>query len=262
MEEKRLRRLLIELQKGMIDVDACVKQLKTLPYEDMGWACLDHHRRSRDILPEVVYGQGKTRDQLLEIIRRMVAAGGPLLVTRVGSRMAESVIRRFASLQPGVNLRYAPEARAIYLEPGHEGRCLKPRTRGHILVVTAGTADIPVAEEACITLMLAGHEFQRIYDVGVAGVHRLLSRVEQLSQASVIIVVAGMDGALPSVIGGLVSVPVVAVPVSTGYGANFAGLAPLLTMLNSCATGVSVVNIDNGFGAAAVAAMINMDRRC
>ncbi len=261
MEDKRLRRLLIDVQKGTIDVNTCMKQLQTLPYEDLGWVCLDHHRRSRDILPEVVYGQGKTSDQLVEIIRLMVAAGGPLLVTRVGSEAAESVLRRFTNFHPEVALRYAPEARVLYLEPDDEDHSSKPMTRGYILVVTAGTADIPVAEEACITLRLAGHEYRRLYDVGVAGVHRLLSRLDELSLATVIIVVAGMDGALPSVIGGLVSVPVIAVPVSTGYGASFGGLAPLLTMLNSCATGVSVVNIDNGFGAAAVAAMINMDRR-
>ena len=260
MEENKLRRLLQALREGSVDVDACIRQLQTLPYEDMGWACLDHHRRCRDILPEVVYGLGKSGNQLSEIIRRMAAAGGPLLVTRVDEDKARSVQERLAMDDPAVEIKFDARAGALYLEP--EGGRHESASAGHgyILVVTAGTADIPVAEEACITLRLAGHEFRRMYDAGVAGVHRLLSRLDELSGASAIIAVAGMDGALPSVIGGLVAVPVIAVPASTGYGASFGGLAPLLTMLNSCATGVAVVNIDNGFGAAAVAAMINRKR--
>ena len=257
MEESKLRGLLQAVRDGAIDIDACMKQLQTLPYEDMGWACLDHHRRCRDILPEVVYGQGKSVEQLAGIIRRLAAEGGPLLVTRVERRKALDVQEMLALDEPAVDIKYDHKARALYLEPDDAGKGSGSDSRGYVLVVTAGTADIPIAEEACITLRLAGHEFRRIYDAGVAGVHRLLSRLDELSGASAIIAVAGMDGALPSVIGGLVAVPVIAVPASTGYGASFGGLAPLLTMLNSCATGVAVVNIDNGFGAAAVAAMIN-----
>ncbi len=258
MEDGKLRGLLEAVRDGSLDIDACMGKLRSIPYEDMGWACLDHHRRCRDILPEVVYGPGKSEKQLAEIVRRLDAAGGPLLVTRVGEKKAHGVQSILAGAVPPLNLEYSRQARALYLEAVDSG--VKVETRGYVLVVTAGTADIPVAEEACITLKVAGHEFRRIYDAGVAGVHRLLSRIDELAGASVIIAVAGMDGALPSVIGGLVAVPVIAVPASTGYGANFNGLAPLLTMLNSCATGVAVVNIDNGFGAAAVAAMINRER--
>ena len=260
MEENKLRGLLQDVREGRLDIDQCMKQLQTLPYEDMGWACLDHHRRCRDILPEVVYGQGKSVEQLSGIIRRLVAAGGPLLVTRVESQKARLVQDILKHDESAINITYEDQARALYLESEDAAQNRGTAGRGYILVVTAGTADIPVAEEACLTLRLAGHEFRRIYDAGVAGVHRLLSRIDELSGATAIIVVAGMDGALPSVIGGLVAVPVIAVPASTGYGASFGGVAPLLTMLNSCATGVAVVNIDNGFGAATVAAMINRKR--
>ncbi len=260
MEENKLRELLQGVKEGKVGIDKCIEQLQTLPYEDMGWACLDHHRRCRDILPEVVYGQGKSVEQLSGIIIRMAAAGGPLLVTRVDEQKAHLVQDILRESDASIDIKYHEQARALYLEPVGAAPDTETPGRGYVLVVTAGTADIPVAEEACITLRLAGHEFRRIYDAGVAGVHRLLSRIDEISGASAIIAVAGMDGALPSVIGGLVAVPVIAVPASTGYGASFGGIAPLLTMLNSCATGVAVVNIDNGFGAAAVAAMINRKR--
>ncbi len=259
MDLDRLRELIESVRNGSMDVETCMDRLKGLPSEDLGWACLDHHRRFRDILPEVIYGPGKSARQLVEIVRSMAARGGPVLVTRVDEEKAQEVIGGFSWSDIPVDLQYSKEAGALFVEDGDYADRSAGR-RGYIAVATAGTADIPVAEEACLTLRLAGHEVRRIYDAGVAGVHRLFSRMDILSEATAIIVVAGMDGALPSVIGGLVAVPVIAVPASTGYGANLGGIAPLLTMLNSCATGVCVVNIDNGFGAAAVAAMINMQR--
>ena len=260
MKEERLRTLLQAVKQGHVDIETGMERLKNLHYEEMEYACLDHHRRFRDILPEVVYGPGKTEEQLVSIIQRLASAGGPLLVTRVHEEKARGVLKQLSVSEATMGMEYSRKARALYLE-ADAGRQHENRGRGYVLVVTAGTADIPVAEEACLTLRLAGHEYKCIYDAGVAGVHRLLSKIRILAGASVIIAVAGMDGALPSVIGGLVAVPVIAVPADTGYGANFSGLAPLLTMLNSCATGVAVVNIDNGFGAAAVAAMIDRNGR-
>ena len=254
--DTRIKALLEAYKNGKLSMEECERELRTLPYEELGDVCLDHHRRFRDILPEVVYGPGKTAEQIASIVQSLHDAGGPLLITRVDKETAEEVMRRMKA--NGINLAYASRARAIYCH-GSQGRG-QDNGRGYVLVVTAGTGDIPVAEEACLTLELSGHETRRLYDAGVAGVHRLLSRIGLLQEATVIIAVAGMDGALPSVIGGLVATPVIAVPTSTGYGANFGGVAPLLTMLNSCATGVAAVNIDNGFGAATVAAMINRRR--
>ncbi len=259
MEESRLKELLQAVKDGSLEIEACVKQLQTLPYQEMEWACLDHHRRFRDILPEVVYGPGKSVKQLIAIVESLASRGGPLLVTRIKAEKAEQVMNGLDGSSLSGALEYSEEARALYIENPQYLEAAS-RRRGYVAVVTAGTADVPVAEEACLTLRLAGHKVKRVYDSGVAGVHRLISRIEVLSKSTAIIAIAGMDGALPSVIGGLVAVPVIAVPTSTGYGANFDGIAPLLTMLNSCATGVSVVNIDNGFGAAAVAAMINTPR--
>lgn len=249
MNETKLRELLEKIRAGDLSVNLGIEALKKLPFEDLGWACLDHHRHIREGFPEVVYGPGKTCEQLVGIVSRLISVGGPVLVTRVSEEQSESVIHAIPEIE------FHPIPKSLTWS----GKISRPRpsNKGTVLVISAGTADLPVAEEACLTLELMGHPFKRIYDVGVAGIHRLLDHLDELRQASVIIAVAGMDGVLPSILGGIVSVPVVAVPSSTGYGANFQGLAPLLTMLNSCATGVAVVNIDNGFGAGAFAAMVN-----
>ena len=249
MNETRLRDLLEKIRAGDLSVNLGIDALKKLPFENLGWACLDHHRHIREGFPEVVYGPGKTCEQLVGIISKLISAGGPVLVTRVSEEQSESVVQAI----PEIEFHTIPKS----LTWSGEISRPRPSNKGTVLVISAGTADLPVAEEACLTLELMGHPFKRIYDVGVAGIHRLLDHLDELHQASVIIAVAGMDGVLPSILGGIVSVPVVAVPSSTGYGANFQGLAPLLTMLNSCATGVAVVNIDNGFGAGAFAAMVN-----
>jgi NCAIR mutase (PurE)-related protein len=249
MNETKLRELLEKIRAGDLSVNLGIEALKKLPFEDLGWACLDHHRHIREGFPEVVYGPGKTCEQLVGIVSKLISVGGPVLVTRVSEEQSESVIKAIPEM------KFHPIPKSLTWS----GKISRPRpsNKGTVLVISAGTADLPVAEEACLTLELMGHPFKRIYDVGVAGIHRLLDHLDELCQASVIIAVAGMDGVLPSILGGIVSVPVVAVPSSTGYGANFQGLAPLLTMLNSCATGVAVVNIDNGFGAGAFAAMVN-----
>ncbi len=249
MNETKLRELLEKIRAGDLSVNLGIEALKKLPFEDLGWACLDHHRHIREGFPEVVYGPGKTCEQLVGIISKLISVGGPVLVTRVSEEQSESVVQAIPEIE------FHPIPKSLTWS----GKISRPRpsSKGTVLVISAGTADLPVAEEACLTLELMGHPFKRIYDVGVAGIHRLLDHLDELRQSSVIIAVAGMDGVLPSILGGIVSVPVVAVPSSTGYGANFQGLAPLLTMLNSCATGVAVVNIDNGFGAGAFAAMIN-----
>lgn len=225
---------------------AALEQLRYLPYEDLGYAQLDHHRGLRQGLPEVVFGLGKSPQHLRGIIERLMVNADKLLVTRV-EQPAWEYVRDVA-----LNCVYYPDAKAIVYE-----RDLEPKRVPGVLVVSAGTADIAVAEEACLTAELMGNAVERIYDVGVAGIHRLLDKVPRLRAANVLVVVAGMEGALPSVVAGLVDRPVIAVPTSVGYGASFGGLAPLLTMLNSCATGVSVVNIDNGFGAGYMAASIN-----
>jgi NCAIR mutase (PurE)-related protein len=249
MNETKLRELLEKIRAGDLSINLGIESLKKLPFEDLGWACLDHHRHIREGFPEVVYGPGKTCEQLVDIVSKLISVGGPVLVTRVSEEQSECVVQAI----PEIEFHPIPKS-LTWLGENFRPR---PSNKGTVLVISAGTADLPVAEEACLTLKLMGHPFKRIYDVGVAGIHRLLDHLDELRQASVIIAVAGMDGVLPSILGGIVSVPVVAVPSSTGYGANFQGLAPLLTMLNSCATGVAVVNIDNGFGAGAFAAMIN-----
>lgn len=246
MNHDRLKKLLSDLQAGTVGVADVMHRLRTLPYEDLGFASVDHHRSLRQGFPEVVFGEGKTRAQILAIARGLLKTGGPLLVTRVEPDVARALARL--------------DRRAVYHELARavvvQGR--KPRLRGDILVVTAGTADIPVAEEARVTAEVMGSRVEALYDVGVAGLHRVLSRHDRLRRARVLVVVAGMDGVLPSVVGGLVDRPVVAVPTSRGYGASFGGLAALLTMLNSCAAGVGVMNIDNGFGAGCLAHRINM----
>ncbi len=247
MQTEKLKLLLEKVQSGQVDVEAALAELRSLPYENLGgFATLDHHRALRNGFPEVVFGQGKQPEQVAAIARRLAERSDKVLVTRVDPEMAQIVQADFPELV------YHPLPRLLVLD-----RSTPSEKHPGILVVTAGTADLPVAEEAAMTAELMNNSVERMFDVGVAGVHRLLSQVERLWQARVIIVVAGMDGALPSVVGGLVSVPVIAVPTSVGYGASFNGLAALLTMLNSCATGVGVVNIDNGFGAGVLASNIN-----
>jgi NCAIR mutase (PurE)-related protein len=247
MQTEKIKLLLEKVQSGQVDVEAALAELRSLPYENLGgFATLDHHRALRNGFPEVVFGQGKQPEQVAAIARRLAERSDKVLVTRVDPEMARIVQADFPELV------YHPLPRLLVLD-----RSAPTEKHPGILVVTAGTADMPVAEEAAMTAELMNNSVERMFDVGVAGVHRLLSQVERLWQARVIIVVAGMDGALPSVVGGLVSVPVIAVPTSVGYGASFNGLAALLAMLNSCATGVGVVNIDNGFGAGVLASNIN-----
>ena len=220
--------------------------LKDYPYQDLRFAKIDHHRELRKGFPEIIYGLGKTDKQVLAIAQEIVKKGSSLLITRVEAPTYKKLKRAIPKA------RYNPAAKTVYLKqrPPAAGK-------GKIIVLTAGTSDIPVAEEAFVTCDMLGNEVERIYDVGVAGLHRLLGEYDKFKQAKVIIAVAGMEGALPSVVAGLVSVPVIAVPTSVGYGASFKGLAALLAMLNSCPGGVSVVNIDNGFGAAYLASLIN-----
>jgi pyridinium-3,5-biscarboxylic acid mononucleotide synthase len=246
MDSAKLRKLLQDVRKGSITPDDAVARLRHMPFEDVGFAKIDHHRRVRSGMPEVIFSQGKTPAQVAKIFERMAAHGGNVLATRATAehfRAVKKVVRK---------AEYRELARAITLQqdPASYGK-------GVIVVVSAGTSDIPVAEEALVTAEVMGNEVAHLYDVGVAGIHRLLAGKELLERARVIIVCAGMEGALPSVVGGLARVPVIAVPTSVGYGASFNGLAALLGMLNSCASNVSVVNIDNGFGAGYVASMIN-----
>jgi len=247
MDIQSLRKLLTEVKSGELNVDKALERLRHLPYEDMGFAKIDSHRNLRRGFPEVIFCERKTVDQIVQIAGKMLETNSNLLATRASREVYEAV----REIEPSAE--YNELARTIAVSKAHrdlpEG--------GLILVVTGGTADIPVAEEAAVTAGIIGNRVERLYDVGVAGLHRLLGNRDKLFEASVIIVVAGMEGALASVVGGLVDKPVIAVPTSVGYGASFNGLAALLTMLNSCASGVSVVNIDNGFGAGYSAALIN-----
>jgi pyridinium-3,5-biscarboxylic acid mononucleotide synthase len=243
---EQLENLLADVAAGRIAPGAALDRLRHLPFEDLPFARIDHHRALRQGHPEVVFCQGKTTDQIVSICERLAVANGSFLGTRANEAVAIRLRQQFPTMV------WNPLARTVHL-PASDG----PRTgTGVILVVSAGTSDLPVAEEAAVVAEVFGHEVERLVDVGVAGLHRLLSASNQLERARVVIVVAGMEGALPSVVGGLVSVPVIAVPTSVGYGASFGGLAALLGMLNSCAAGVTVVNIDNGFGAAAAASRI------
>lgn len=247
MDSARLHDLLSRVKSGQVAVEQAVEALKTLPFEDLGFARVDHHRALRAGFPEVIFGQGKTAAQITAIAQRLIVSGHRALITRLEADKADAV----RVLLPA--LCYYAEARVAILGQ----RPSPPPEQGHILVAAAGTADLPVAEEAAVSADLLGNRVERLYDVGVAGLHRLLSSLDQLRAASVLIVVAGMEGALPSVVGGLVDRPLIAVPTSIGYGASFHGLAALLAMLNSCAAGITVVNIDNGFGAAAAATLMN-----
>jgi NCAIR mutase (PurE)-related protein len=250
MNRQKLRALLEAVSAKSLTPEAAQEQLlqvlRQQPYEDLGFARVDHHREARQGFPEVIFGQGKTPSQVAAIAQRIVEAGHSLLVTRT-SRDAFDCVREMVPSAVHHEL-----ARCITLDQGTAAK-----GRGTVLIAAAGTADLPVAEEAAVTATIMGNTVDRLYDVGVAGLHRLLKEHARLCSARVIVVVAGMEGALPSVVGGLVDVPVVAVPTSVGYGASFGGLTALLAMLNSCATGISVVNIDNGFGAAAIASLIN-----
>jgi NCAIR mutase (PurE)-related protein len=244
---EQLQALLADVAAGRLTPETALERLRYLPFEDIAFARIDHHRELRQGQPEVVFCEGKTPDQILHICERLHAVSGSFLGTRASEGAARLLQQRFPAME------WNQLARTVCLRaPQRAG----PTASGTILVVSAGTSDLPVSEEAAVVAEAFGHQVDRLVDVGVAGLHRLLAANEQLSRARVVIVVAGMEGALPSVVGGMVSAPVIAVPTSVGYGASFGGLAALLGMLNTCAAGVTVVNIDNGFGAAAAASRI------
>ena len=250
MEEQALRKLVDDIRSGAVGADEALARLRAMPFEDLGFAKVDHHRAIRCGFPEVIFCQGKTIDQTLAIAEKILERGGNLLATRASAEIRAALKARF------------PEADAN--EAARTVTVIRSRPEpapGVIAIVCAGTSDLPVAEEARVTAEVMGNRTTALYDVGVAGIHRLLWHTSQLQTANVLIVVAGMEGALASVVGGLVSKPVIAVPTSVGYGASLGGIAPLLTMLNSCAAGVSVVNIDNGFGAGYIASLINRVNR-
>src|SRR5713226_5018634 len=246
MTEDQIRKILEQHKAGALSSEDALHRLRALPFEDLGFANIDHHRTLRQGFPEVIFGMGKTVDQVGKIVESMDKHNHNILVTRTTSAHFERV------KQIAPEAEFHEGARAIVIQ-----KDAKILGKGIVMVVSAGTSDMAVAEEAVVTLKIMGNEIDSVYDVGVAGLHRLLDRRERLAKARVIIVVAGMEGALPSVVGGLVPVPVIAVPTSVGYGASFGGVAALLGMLNSCASNVTVVNIDNGFGAACVASCIN-----
>ena len=243
-----IKTVLEEFRSGKLDIEEAQEKLKILPYEELGFAKIDHHRTIRQGFPEVVYCEGKTVEQVKSIVQHLDQYGHNILATRASVQMFDAV------QQVVSDAKYYPDSRLIVVK--RENLCMDHDPR-FILVMTAGTSDIPVAEEAAVTAEIMGNHVKTIYDVGVAGIHRLLAQQEIMQQANVVIVVAGMEGALASVVGGLVAKPVIAVPTSVGYGANFSGLSALLGMLNSCAAGVAVVNIDNGFGAGRLASIIN-----
>ncbi len=247
MHLDKIRELLLGVKEHQIDLEEALTQLKDLPYEDLGFAKVDHHRALRKGFPEVVFCENKRPEQVAEIIAKLASRGAVL-----ATRASESVYQAVRAVLP--QAEFNPISKTIVV--GVNENLVNPDA-GRVLVVTAGTADIPVAEEAAVTVEAVGQAVDRLYDVGVAGIHRLFDNKSQLDSANVLVVVAGMDGALPSVVTGLVDKPVIAVPTSVGYGASFKGVAPLLTMLNACAPGVVVVNIDNGFGAGYFAAMLN-----
>jgi NCAIR mutase (PurE)-related protein len=249
MTPERLRELLQRYREGSVDLEEVLEELATLPFRETAEARVDTHRALRQGAPEVVLGLGKSPEQIVRIVRTLQESGANVLVTRVGPEASEAVQREV----PG--LTYHAGARLLILRHAP----VTPRGRGTVLVVAAGTSDLAVAEEAALTAELLGNKVERLIDVGVAGVHRLLDSLDVVRAANVIVAVAGMEGALPSVVAGLVDRPVIAVPTSIGYGASFGGLAALLGMLNSCAANVTVVNIDNGFGAGFVAALINRE---
>jgi hypothetical protein len=247
MNPEDLKNLLGRVQEGKVSVDRALRELKSLPFEDIGCAHIDHHRHLRQGAPETIFGAGKTTAQIRAIMEKMQEKRGNILVTRLDADKVAGLKKTFPKA------KYYPQSRALTLVI----RPIPIQGKGKILVVCAGTSDIPVAEEALVTARMMGNRVDHLYDVGVAGIHRLMSRREKLFEAHVLIVVAGMEGALPSVVGGMVDRPVIAVPTSVGYGSNFGGITALLAMLNSCASGIAVVNIDNGYGAAHIASLIN-----
>lgn len=246
MNTNSIRKLFEQVRAGKVSPDEAVQRLRHLPFEDLGFAKVDHHRALRAGMPEVIFGQGKTPAQLATIFSRLAKHEGNILATRADNEQFAAVKKKVRRAE------YREPARSIVLQRDKE-----KYGKGIIAIVSAGTSDIPVAEEAVVTAEIMGNDVERLYDVGVAGIHRLLANRRTLTRARVIVVCAGMEGALPSVVGGLVGVPVIAVPTSVGYGAAFKGVAALLGMMNSCASNVSVVNIDNGFGAGYVASLIN-----
>ncbi|MCT4663050.1 MAG: nickel pincer cofactor biosynthesis protein LarB [Tissierellales bacterium] len=246
MEEKQIKELLEAVKSGQVNVESAMGKLKDLPFEDIGYAKIDHHRSLRNGYPEVIFCEGKAIEHIVGIVERMLLRDCNILATRASEDVFEAV-SKITDLA-----EYHKQSKLIIIR-----KTEIQTTRHKILIATGGTSDIAVAEEAALTAEILGNSVERLYDVGVAGIHRLLSNREMLAEASVVIAVAGMEGALASVVGGLVDVPVIAVPTSIGYGANFGGLAALLAMLNSCASGISVVNIDNGFGAGYLASTMN-----
>jgi len=247
MNVRKLEDLLRKVKSGRTTLDEALAALKSLPFEDLGFTRIDHHRSLRRGFPEVIWGQGKTSGQILSIMKQLKRKGQNILITRLEEKKVKAIQKIFAKS------RYYPRSQVLtYLTHPVESE-----GKGTILIITAGTTDIPVAEEAAVTAQFMGNRTETLYDVGVAGIHRLLSERQRLEAARVLIVAAGMEGALPSVVGGLVDRPVIAVPTSVGYGTSFGGITALLAMLNSCASGVAVVNIDNGFGAGYLASLIN-----
>jgi pyridinium-3,5-biscarboxylic acid mononucleotide synthase len=247
MDIRKLESLLKAVRSGKTSIEEATVHLKSLPFEDLGFTRIDHHRSLRKGFPEVIWGEGKTSGQILSIVKQLKGKGQNVLVTRLEETKARMIQKAFPKS------RYYPRSKVLtYLT-----QPVKSTGKGTILVITAGTTDIPVAEEAAVTAQVMGNQVETLFDVGVAGIHRLLAERKRLEEARVLIVVAGMEGALPSVVGGLVDRPVIAVPTSVGYGTSFGGITALLAMLNSCASGVAVVNIDNGFGAGYMASLIN-----
>jgi NCAIR mutase (PurE)-related protein len=243
---KQLEKLLVQVQKGELLPKEALKSLKDFPYEDLNFAKIDHHRELRRGFPEVVFGAGKTDDQILKIATAILKKGSNLLITRVERKVYKKIKQQIPKA------RYNSQGKVIFLKQSPP-----PPGNGRIVIITAGTSDIPVAEEAVVTCEILGNEIDKIYDVGVAGLHRLFGELDTIRNARVIITAAGMEGALPSVVAGITEVPIIAVPTSVGYGTSFNGLAALLAMLNSCPGGLAVVNIDNGFGAGYMASLIN-----
>jgi len=246
MYEQKIKKIMQRVVNKKIGIDDAIKKMKFMPFEDLGFAKIDHHRALRKGFPEVVFCQSKTKEQVVAIVRKLIYNNNDVIATRATEEMFNEVKKHVK------NAQYNKISKTIIINKNN-----KRLKNGKILVLSAGTSDIDVAEEAAVVAEAMGNKVKRLYDVGVAGLHRLLSNKERLSEANVIIVVAGMDGVLPSVVSGLIGKPIIAVPTSVGYGASFKGIAPLLTMLNSCSPGVVVVNIDNGFGAGYFASMIN-----
>ena len=247
MDILKLEELLRKVKTGKTSTDEAMAQLRSLPFEDLGYARIDHHRSLRKGFPEVIWGEGKSSIQIVSIMRQLKRKRQNILITRLDGKKAKAIQKIFQKS------RYYPRSKVLtyLIHP------VKPGGKGTILVITAGTTDIPVAEEAVVTAQFMGNRVETLYDVGVAGIHRLLYEREKLEAARILIVVAGMEGALPSVVAGLIDRPVIAVPTSVGYGTSFGGITALLAMLNSCASGVAVVNIDNGFGAGYMASLMN-----